>query len=145
MLTSIDHINIVVRDLQPAKEFFLDLGFVLQAEKDLEGSWIDDVVGLTNVRATFCALALPGDTTVLELLTYHNPPGQDDPAVSNPHHGGFRHMAFRVDDIDTVYKKLQEKQVHCFSPVINVPGYRGKRLFYFLGPEGIILECAQYE
>ena len=45
-----DHVGIVVDDLEAATAFFLELGLKLQGEGQVEGSWVDRVVGLEGVR-----------------------------------------------------------------------------------------------
>jgi catechol 2,3-dioxygenase-like lactoylglutathione lyase family enzyme len=51
MFKKIDHINIVVSDLEAAKEFFLDLGFTVVKREMLEGEWLDKVVNLPSAKA----------------------------------------------------------------------------------------------
>ncbi len=143
-ISHIDHINIVVRDLVAAKRFFEQLGFVTNAEKDLEGDWIDKTVGLSGVKAKFASLSVGDSGTVIELLQYYSPIGSVDPLLGQPNQIGFRHIAFNVSDIDAWYNKLQEQGIECFSEVQTVPNYRDKKIFYFRGPEGIILEMAEY-
>ena len=143
-LKRIDHINIVVSDIEAAKDFFAKLGLVVAAERSLSGDWIDATVGLKNVSARFAALQIPNTETVIELLAYDNPVGASDPLLGNPNQIGYRHIAFCVDDIDAWYAKLQQLGIHCFSEVQEVPNYRGKKIVYFTGPEGIILELAEY-
>ena len=46
----IDHVGIIVKDLAAAKAFFLDFGLELQGEGELEGEWLDKIVGLNNVK-----------------------------------------------------------------------------------------------
>ena len=43
----LDHVGIVVDDLTAATEFFVELGLVLQGEEQVEGRWVDRVVGST--------------------------------------------------------------------------------------------------
>ncbi len=83
-ISHIDHINIVVRDLDSAKKFFEMLGFVTTAEKELEGDWIDKTVGLQNVRARFVSLSIGETPTVIELLQYFSPLGSIDPLLICP-------------------------------------------------------------
>ncbi|MFQ5688543.1 MAG: VOC family protein, partial [Candidatus Scalindua sp.] len=40
MLNKINHINIVVSDLDKAKSFFVQLGFTVGDESELSGEWI---------------------------------------------------------------------------------------------------------
>ncbi len=46
-----DHVGIVVDDLAAATAFFVELGLELQGEGQVEGGWVDRVVGLEGVRA----------------------------------------------------------------------------------------------
>jgi catechol 2,3-dioxygenase-like lactoylglutathione lyase family enzyme len=140
--TKIDHINIVVNDLADAKQFFSTLGFVVIKEGELEGDWIDKIVKLPHVKAKYVALALPNTQTNLELIQYYSPVGEKDPKMSSPNQIGFRHMALEVKDIENVVATLKENGVTFFSDiqVYNVT----KKLCYLLGPEGIIIELAEY-
>jgi|SRR3989344_2681894 len=143
-ISRIDHINIVVADLEAAKQYFIRLGLVVGAERELSGDWIDKTVGLKDVRARFASLQIPGAETVVELLSYDNPVGKTDLLIGNANQIGFRHIAFCVDNIDEWYGKLVDLGVECYSEVQEVPNYRGKKIVYFKGPEGIILELAEY-
>jgi catechol 2,3-dioxygenase-like lactoylglutathione lyase family enzyme len=49
-----DHVGIVVDDLAAAITFFVELGLKPQGEGSVEGSWVDRVVGLEDVRAHNC-------------------------------------------------------------------------------------------
>ena len=46
----IDHVGIIVKDLAAAKAFFLDFGLELQGEGELEGEWLDKIVGLITLK-----------------------------------------------------------------------------------------------
>ncbi len=72
-INHIDHINIVVEDLDSAIQFFEKIGFTKKADKKLSGDWIDKVVGLTDVKARFASMELEEGQTVVELLAYANP------------------------------------------------------------------------
>ena len=63
MFKNLDHINIIVSDVAEAKEFFVDLGFKIDDEADLQGEWISSVVGLKSVEARYVKLSLPGSST----------------------------------------------------------------------------------
>ena len=140
--TKIDHINIVVRDLEEAKNFSTNLGFVILKEGELVGDWIDRIVNLSHVRAKYVALAIPNTQTNLELIKYYSPVGEKDPKMSIPNQIGFRHIALEVKDIEKVVSALKEKGVTFFSDiqVYNIT----KKLCYLFGPEGIIIELAEY-
>jgi len=56
----IDHVGIIVEDLSAAKAFFLDLGLEVQGEGELEGEWLDQIVGLNNVKTAYVFMGMPG-------------------------------------------------------------------------------------
>ena len=143
MLSKLDHIHIVVSNLQKAKDFFLNLGFKEVGSSRISGDRFSLVAGLPNFDAEFVALSLPGSTTNLELIQYYSPPGGRDPELSRPNQLGFRHMAFAVDDIEAEVDRLKAKGV-AFLSNIQVWEKTGKKLVYFYGPDGILLEFAQY-
>jgi len=139
----IDHLNIVVQDLEAARNFFTDLGFIILTKGRLEGAWIDKIVNLPDVQADYIALALPNTQTNIELIKYYSPEGERDPKLSLPNQIGFRHIALEVQGIEEVVAELKVKGITVFS---DVQVYNeSKKLCYFLGPEGIILELAEYE
>ena len=138
----IDHVNIVVKDLEKAKEFFIDLGFVLKNEGQLTGEWINKISGLKNVNAKFAALGFPDKETILELLTFSSPEIIPDEHISKPNHQGYMHFAIEVSNIEEEVNKLKEKGIHFLS---DIQWYgSGKKLCYFLGPEGVLLELSEY-
>src|SRR6185503_15397924 len=145
MIQKIDHINIVVRDLEKARQFFEDLGFVCTNDRAelLEGEWVEKLTGLKNVTAFYYALTLPNSQVSLELLKYESPEDKDDQLIGKPNHLGFRHMAFAVENIEKFVNDLQEKGVKFFSEIQEYKPTK-KKLCYFYGPEGIVLEVAEY-
>lgn len=145
MIKKIDHINIVVKDLEKARQFFIELGFVEDKKREgiLEGPSIEKLTGLKGVEAYYCTLTLPGTKTNIELIRYVNPYDQDDPLIGKPNHIGIRHIAFEVTDIIKFVTRLQGKGVHFLSEIQEYKPTK-KKLCYFYGPEGIILEFAEY-
>ncbi len=146
-ISHIDHINIVVEDLRGAITFFERLGFENKASKELSGEWVDSVVGLKDVKARFASMELPGGKTVIELLKYYKPKSNVKLSNGNgpANRPGYRHIALEVTDIEGWHNRLRSEGIECFSEVQNVPNYKNKRLFYFRGPEGIIIELTDYK
>jgi catechol 2,3-dioxygenase-like lactoylglutathione lyase family enzyme len=149
-IESIDHLNLVVQDLHAMTEFYQTLlGLNVSKRASITGEWIDRTVGLTQVKADVVYLDLPGGPR-LELIRYHNPPAPPI-SVQPPNAFGFRHIAFRVDDIDQIVARLSSAGVKFFSAVQSVPDsqvtYAGgvrKRLVYFRDPDGNVLELCEY-
>jgi catechol 2,3-dioxygenase-like lactoylglutathione lyase family enzyme len=142
-LSRIDHVNIVVGDLEVATHFFCRLGFSVTHRGTLEGAWISAIVNLEDVKASYVQLSLEGSETTLELITYHYPPSPGTAAKRRPNDIGIRHIAFAVTDIDALVANLKTRGIDFFGEVQTYPE-TGKKLVYFHGPDGIILEFAQY-
>jgi catechol 2,3-dioxygenase-like lactoylglutathione lyase family enzyme len=151
MIRAIDHINIVVADLERSVRFYTEvLGFKKTHDVHMEGGWIDAIVGLRGVKGLVAFVEPPGGGMRLELLQYVAPPGVVLPENSRPNTHGLRHFAFRVDDIAGMTARLRAAGVTLFSDPVLVPAgvvkfaAGDKKLLYFLDPDGVILELAEY-
>jgi catechol 2,3-dioxygenase-like lactoylglutathione lyase family enzyme len=135
-----DHVGIVVDDLAAAKAFFLELGLEVQGEGQVEGDWVDRVVGLEGVDVEFAMMETPDGHSRLELIKFHSPPAEGDTdAPANAR--GIRHLTFAVDDINAVVARLQARGAELVGEVEN---YQDVYLLcYIRGPEGIIIELAE--
>jgi catechol 2,3-dioxygenase-like lactoylglutathione lyase family enzyme len=137
-LKKIDHVGIIVNDLEAAKAFFLDLGLVMEGEAELEGEWLEKIVGLRDVKDAFAFLRTPDGVTGIELIRYYSPPNEQDvqKPASNTH--GIRHISFVVDGIEAFAAKLKNKGLEFISDGVQQAG--SYKLCFVRGPEGIILE-----
>ena len=72
-LKRMDNVLIVVQDIEAAKAFFLELGMELEGEMPLEGSLVERVVGLDNVRCEIATLRTPDGHGRVELSKFHTP------------------------------------------------------------------------
>lgn len=143
LVTRIDHVNIVVKDLDKVKEFFLSLGFTEQDQSRLRGEWISATVGLEDVAAHYVKLTLPGDSISIELLQFDHPPIAEIAHPGKANTQGFRHLAFKVTNIEKTVSYLKHRGIEPLSPIQEYDKL-SKKLVYFRGPEGILLELAQY-
>ena len=152
MIRGIDHINIVVADLARSVRFYTEvLGFRKTADVTMQGEWIDAIVGLRGVRGLVAFVEPPDGGLRIELLQYLAPAGVTLPENSRANTLGVRHIALRVDNIAELTARLRAAGVTLFSDPVVVP--RGvvkfvagdKTLVYFLDPDGVILELAQYQ
>ncbi len=136
-----DHVGIVVDDLEAVTAFFVDLGLKLQGEGTVEGGWVDNVVGLEGVRAEIAMVETPDGHGRLELVKFHAPSvrGGDGHAPANT--PGIRHLTFAVDDIDAAVATVQARGSELVGDVENHEDIY--RLCYVRGPEGIIVELAE--
>jgi catechol 2,3-dioxygenase-like lactoylglutathione lyase family enzyme len=143
MIKKIDHINVVVSDLESASDFFSRLGFSVEHRGELEGEWISVIVNLQGVRASYVQLSLKGSRVKLELIQYHHPESPAGTGTHPPNKIGIRHIAFEVEDIEEMVASLNGEGAHFWSDVQTYPE-TGKKLVYFHGPDNIILELAEY-
>ena len=151
MITNIDHINIVVHDLDRMVAFYTEvLGLTATKRAHLEGDWIEAIVGLQGVSADVVFVEPTGGGPRIELIKYHTPEGVDFPAHSAPNTFGLRHIALRTNDITGAHTRLIEAGVKIFGPPVLVPNgvvrhdAGNKQLLYFHDPEGVLLELTQY-
>ena len=137
-----DNVLIVVDDLEAAKAFFAELGMEPKGEAQLEGDWVDRVVGLDDVRADITMMRTPDGHGRVELTKFHTPPAVRAEPESAPANAlGIRRIMFAVDDIDDVVARLRG---HGAELVGEIAQYEDiYRLCFLRGPDGIILGLAE--
>lgn len=147
----VDHINLVVSDLERSVRFYTELlGFRETRRARLSGAWIEAVAGLAGVDADVVYVQPPGDGPRIELLCYRSPKGASCAENARANTVGLRHVAFRVDDLDVVCRQLEEAGVEFVGAPTVVPSgvvkhdEGRKRLCYFRDPDGVLLEFAEY-
>jgi catechol 2,3-dioxygenase-like lactoylglutathione lyase family enzyme len=141
-LKHIDHIGVIVNNLEVAKKFFTDLGFIVQGEADEKNSaLLDKVIGIKNAHSQIVFLATPDGETKLELTKFLNPSGEVTPAESVMYAHGYKHIALVVEGIDEIVEGLKAKGMDIFVDVYNYQD--AYKLCYFRGPEGILVELAE--
>lgn len=149
----LDHVNIVVSDMDRSVAFYTRLGLTKSLDTIISGAWIANLMGIRddNLRARVTFME-PGDGAArLEMIQYLTLPG--DSAALNSHSNtiGVRHFALVVDDIVRTYHDLLAQGVVFFSEPQEVTGNKEvaarigrKWMVYLLDPDGVIVELAQY-
>jgi catechol 2,3-dioxygenase-like lactoylglutathione lyase family enzyme len=137
----IDHVGVIVDNLPAAKAFFLDFGLDVQWEGELEGAWLDRIVGLNGVRTEAVMVALPDGQANLELIKFHTPSDDQGIPPQPANTLGIRHIAFVVDDIEAIVSSLKRKGMETVGVIQNYEN--AYKLCFVRGPEGIILELAE--
>ncbi|HEX8103179.1 MAG TPA: VOC family protein [Solirubrobacteraceae bacterium] len=137
-----DNVLIVVEDLEAAKAFFTELGMELEGETQVEGPWVDTVIGLEGVRADIAMLRTPDGHGRVELTRFHTPAAvKVEPANAPANALGLRRIMFAVDDLDGVLARLRPQGV---EPLREVAQYEDAyRLCFVRGPEGILVGLAE--
>jgi catechol 2,3-dioxygenase-like lactoylglutathione lyase family enzyme len=136
-----DHVGIVVDDLEAATEFFVELGMVLDGKATLGGDWVDRIIGLKGVQSDVAYLKAPNGDAALELSKFLSPPSQGESSGQPANTRGLRHISFLVDDIDVTVAGLRARDVELVGEVVRYENIY--RVCYVRGPEGILVELAQ--
>ena len=141
-LKRMDNVGIVVDDLAAAIAFFVELGLKVEGEMQVEGRWVDRVVGLDAVQVDVAMLRTPDGHSRLELMKFERPAAiSAEPKDAPANTLGIRRLMFAVEDIDDVVARLQ---AHGAELVGEVEQYEDRyRLCYLRGPEGIIVALAE--
>ncbi|MCC6935492.1 MAG: VOC family protein, partial [Thermomicrobiales bacterium] len=77
-----DHAGYVVKDLAAAIAFFVELGMEVEGETTVEGTWVNQLVGLSDVKANLAFLRTPDGHSRLELSTFLSPESTAKPTAA---------------------------------------------------------------
>ena len=137
-----DHVSVVVDDLEAAIAFFVELGMELEGKAPIEGPSVDRVNGLDGIRVDIAMMRVPDGHGRLELTKFHTPTAVSaEPENAPPNTLGLRSIMFAVDDIDAAVAGLRAKGAELVGEVAQYQD--SYRLCYVRGPEGIIVALAE--
>jgi catechol 2,3-dioxygenase-like lactoylglutathione lyase family enzyme len=111
MLTAIDHIEIIVRDLDAYVDYLRKLGF--------------ELITRTSHHGDSAELQLPGDNQ--PIFELHQVGGEE--VI------GINHIAFRTDSVDAAYDRLLENGIKIEEPPHDVPS-TGRTNINLRDPDG---------
>jgi catechol 2,3-dioxygenase-like lactoylglutathione lyase family enzyme len=105
MITGMDHVALVVSDIQAMTAFYRDVcGLTVRGGRELHNAFASRVLGYVDVHVHIVMLAAEGDRTRLELIRYASPQGGEGHVPKNALGAG--HVCFNVDELDVTYKQL---------------------------------------
>jgi catechol 2,3-dioxygenase-like lactoylglutathione lyase family enzyme len=137
-----DHVSVVVGDLEAAIAFFVELGMELEGEAPIEGPSVDRLNGLDGVRVNIAMMRTPDGHGRLELTKFHSPTAiSTEPANALGNTLGIRSIMFTIDDIDATVSGLRARGAELVGEVVQYED--SYRLCYVRGPEGIIVALAE--
>ena len=141
MTIRMDHVSVVVDDLEAAKAFFIELGLELEGEAPLEGPSVDQLNAIEGVRTAIAMMRTPDGHGRLELTKFHSPTAVSAGRESTPNTLGLRSVMFEVDDIDAAVAGLR---AHGGDLIGQLTQHGDSyRLCYVQGPAGIIVALAE--
>ncbi len=138
----LDHISVVVDDLEAAIDFFTVLGMTREGEARVEGPWVDRINGLEGIQVDIVMMRTPDGHGRLELTKFRNPElVAMEPAIAPPNTPGLRSIMFAVDSVGETVARLRANGAELVGEVAQ---YEDKyRLCYMRGPAGIIVALAE--
>jgi len=136
-----DNVGVVVKDLDAAVEFFIELGLVLEGRTSIEGEWSGRVTGLHGQRVEVAMMRTPDGHSRLELSRFNAPAIASDHRLAPVNSLGYLRVMFAVDDLDDTLSRLQKLGASLVDEVVEYQNIY--RLCYIRGVEGILVGLAQ--
>lgn len=143
MIKHFDHLTIVVRDVEAARQFFALLGLREEKSVVIAGPQFAAYMGVAGIEAEHVTLALPCASPRLEvqLLRYHHPAPPQGPASDDLTRPGLNHVCFAVDDLEAEVARLTAAGVRLRNEVMT---FHDRKLVFLQGPEGVTVELAEW-
>jgi catechol 2,3-dioxygenase-like lactoylglutathione lyase family enzyme len=144
MIQGVHHTCITVSNLERSITFYRDLlGLELVMTEESERSGDDRSKALGVAKAKVRLAILRACDAQVELIEYVTASGRPYDRSNND--VGAMHIAFQVEDIDTMYRQLVERGVRFTSPPVTIPAgpMAGWRWTYLFDPDGVSLEIIQ--
>lgn len=160
MLTKVDHIAFVVKNLDRQIEFYRDiLGLEFILRRIWDEDYVRQMVGIPEAVLDIALFKLPGEDgsplsedgsltpgkgdTMLELIEYIKPKGAT--TDERPNTPGNAHIAFLVTNIDSVIDRLRKANAVFISEPLQASAgpNKGRKVVYVRDPDGIIIQLMQ--
>jgi catechol 2,3-dioxygenase-like lactoylglutathione lyase family enzyme len=140
MIGEFAHVGIGVFNLEESVRFYAEvIGMEIEYRAHHEGAGISQVVNVDNAHLNVCMMRKGGMR--IELIEYFDRTKKrvtsTDQAIP-----GLLHLAFKVDDVDAVHRKL-ESMGYRFHSHPMVTRENGPKICYFLGPDNVTMELYQ--
>ena len=141
-IRKLDHVSVVVEDLEAAVAFFTMLGMSVEGKAPIVGSWVDRINALDHVQVDIVMMRTPDGHGRLELTKFHNPKlVAIEPVIAPPNALGLRSVMFTVESVDDTVARMRAIGAELVGEVAQ---YEDKyRLCYMRGPAGIIVSLAE--
>lgn len=142
MIKGVFHTSITVRNRERAVHFYRDvLGLELVFLRESSGEALSKGIGVENASLKIAMFKTEGD--FLELIEYVTP--KCEPKGLMPCDIGSMHVAFMVDDIGEIEKRLVQAgcKFNASPKHITEGAMKGWVWAYFKDPDGALLEVVE--
>jgi catechol 2,3-dioxygenase-like lactoylglutathione lyase family enzyme len=143
MIRHPDHVTLVVTDVAAATRFLSLLGFAAEKSVVIRGEQMARYMGVDGIECEHHTLALRGATPRFEvqLLRFLQPAALPNPELSTLRQVGFNHLCLATDDLAADLARLDAAGV---APRNAVMEFHDRRLVFLDGPDGVVIELAQW-
>lgn len=136
-MATLNHIALLVSNLETSKKFYKEtLELDVTFEQPISGEQFEKVTGIDEFDVVFAVLSDKNSKVNIELVEFKNGL-MESPSI-------FNHIAFEVEDVDALYRKLTNNCIETISEPVTLshvhPKINGKKFFYFYDPDGNIIE-----
>jgi catechol 2,3-dioxygenase-like lactoylglutathione lyase family enzyme len=136
-----DHVSVVVTDLEGAIAFFVELGLELEARADVSGPWVDRINAIDGVQVEIAMMRTADGHNKLELTRFEHPSATTAEPNAPANTIGLRSVMFEVDDVDDTVARLRPHGGELVGEIVDYEQIY--RLCYLRGPDGIIVSLAE--
>ena len=148
-MTRYVHTNIIAKNSQKLIDFYkeaLDCRSIGE-KRDLKGEWLDNMTGITGAHIIGEHLCLPGyddKHPTLEIFSYEEMTGNQTHQINTY---GFAHIAFEVDDVEAVLKKVLKAGGSMLGEIVHAEYKDGRKatFVYAKDIEGNIIELQSWK
>ena len=141
MINNLDHITIAVSDIGSAKQFFTLFGFKVTHDVIIEKEPFSSYMNIKDLKAQHLTMRQKNSNFEIQLLYFFSPVPQDDPNINRLDKLGYNHICFDVDDVSETIDMLKS---HGVKILTNIMTFHSRKLVYLEGPDGIIVELAEW-
>jgi len=100
-------------------------------------------MGVPDIKADHVTLVLENVSprTEIQLLRYRYPDPLPDAQIRDLHKIGMNHICFAVDDVEEEVAKLKARGFKTRNEIMD---FHSRKLVFIDGPEGVVVELAEW-
>ena len=137
-----DHATLVVRDLDAAVAFFVELGMSVEGRASVSGDTVERILAVEGVASDIAMMITPDGNGRVELTRFRSPDVVElSPWPTPPNVLGWANVMFEVDDIRDTVARLETLGGTLVGEIVDYGGVY--LLAYIRGPEGVVIALAQ--
>lgn len=141
MMKDLNHVTLVVSNIEKAKAFFALFGFEVIHDLIIEKEPFVTYMYIKDLKAQHVTMRPKDSKFEIQLLYFFSPSPQYDHNIHRLDKIGYNHICFTVDDIDDAIDKLK---IHGINILSDVMTFNNRKLAYIEGPDKIIMELAEW-